>query len=167
MDSYVLNASGVDTELVRRLYAHTTAPHGASLKSSRDRVRLFRLHGVLYDAGWTPSWIRSHLRNFDDDMLEGRELRYLAWAFAVMWFAIAQYRGENEEKPYADRTLFEYFANLGLTNKVAGRLSWVFTPLIDSCYTDDQLVIQGFEHVLDTLEIAGESIPSRPFRCRS
>jgi hypothetical protein len=160
MDSYVLNASGVDKPFIRRLYSWTTTP--VRPPNPKNRQRIHRLHGVLYDAGWTPTWIHTHLKNFDDDMLEGRTLRYVAWTLAHMWFAVRQNDADDAD---ADANLFELFDSIGLAKKVAGKLSHILSPLINCSYTDDQLVFQGFEYLLESLEIAGESTSPTPLRC--
>jgi hypothetical protein len=159
MDSYVLNASGVDKPFIRRLYGWATAPMRPP--NPKNRQRIYRLHGVLYDAGWKPSWLRANLKHLDDDMLEGRTLRYVAWTLVHMWFAMHQHFAEADERT----TLFELFSGVGLTAKIAGKLSHILSPLINCSYTDDQLVFQGFEYLLESLEIAGETTSPTPLRC--
>jgi hypothetical protein len=97
---------------------------------------------MLYSAGWIPSWFRSKLANFDDTLLEAQELPTVALTLAVLWFAMEQHRHSGS------RSLFNHFTAVGITKKVAGYLSWILTPLANDCYTTDQLVIKGFEHIL-------------------
>jgi hypothetical protein len=141
LDSYTLNASGYDGKFIREL---CNKLGDIAYKPSSKKRKAHRVKQMMYRAGWRPGWIKQKLANLDDEMLTGKSITYSANCIAVLW--LAEYNAAATE--YQGPNLCRDLVGVGLIRRNAGLLTYMYSPLINHCYTDTQLLLQCVEHTI-------------------
>jgi hypothetical protein len=140
LDAYTINASGYDGKFIREL-CKKLSDSSNTLSSNKRKTN--RVKQMLYTSGWKPGWIKEKLANLNDEMLTGKSITYSANCIAILW--LAEYNGATEYQP---PNLFRDLTHIGLIRRNAGLLTHMYSPLINHCYTDTQLLLQCMEHTI-------------------
>jgi hypothetical protein len=135
MDEYTINASGCDRKFIEHMERELANP--ANGRSPNKKLTT-KIKKELYVAGWKPGWIHEQLGNLSDDILQGKSLSESIEAIIVIWIAKTQVSGR----------LFQDFTSMGLTGKVARKAAHAYNPLKNTCYTDEQLLLDSIKFLV-------------------
>ena len=101
--------------------------------SSKDLVDEFTKYG------WRASFVKGKkIHRLDDETLEGHHEREIVLGLARVWI--------EQTDPTASPT--DRLAAIGLRRNVAQRLTDIITPLMDTSYTDEQVLEIGIEYLV-------------------
>lgn len=90
--------------------------------------------------GWKISFIDKQLKYLTDKMLSKVRIRNdkLILGFTKIWYNKYKY----------DKTIKKTLMNMGLRKCAAEKADWAISPMIDTCYTDSQLIDISIEYLL-------------------
>jgi hypothetical protein len=96
--------------------------------------------------GWKPSYIRKNLDGLQDDMIEEYVPRHVIEGLSSSW--LKKYNTSNTSvTSITSKDISTILMELGIQKQIAIHTENVLQPLLNTCYTDIQLLYIAFEYI--------------------
>lgn len=111
---------------------------------SRERYLKGRILKQMIDYGWSPIFLKYFLKRFDDNMLNGYNIR------SFIEYLVKEYVRRRIDFRNESLTLFHIYTTIGLLPSKATHISKVCSKLWedDAPYTNEQVVEIGIEYLI-------------------
>ena len=106
---------------------------------STQQVKKDRLVETFLKAGWMEPYLQIRFKYLTDKMLNSKyEDEEIVRGFAHVW----------QEEVGFDTTIEHTLMRMGIKNSVAAKADDAISPLIDTCYTNSQLIGMAVNYIL-------------------
>lgn len=90
----------------------------------------------MYDKGWRPEYLYEKFKDLKDYEIDNETFEYLAEEYAKTWLSLT-------EEALSKTDLYD----IGLSDEVSSILYYVLEPLLNTYYTNEQLLECGLEYL--------------------
>ena len=104
----------------------------------KNRKYVNRILKRFEEMGWKKRFLKYKFRYLSDEHIQGLPIDFFIFKMVNFWFTRLE---DNSHMEVA-------FRSVGLNEKVAKYLYRIYKPLKNTCYTHNQLLDMGVEHLL-------------------
>lgn len=112
---------------------------GVGKKTRRKYVSnkiVSNLKDFMIQKGWRKRYLDKHFKSLSDFEIDQESFEYYTTNYAHMWF--------DEQDDFSEKSLY----NIGLYKTMSHKLFYVIEPLLNTCYTNEQLLDCCLEYIL-------------------
>jgi hypothetical protein len=131
-----------------------------TIQRTIQRTDTDRFLNKLIALGWRPEYIQTTFQNMNDKLIQG-------WPENLLIESI--FKEIINQQGFQD-SLDASFINIGLQEEIANQLSNILYPLLESSYTNEQILDAGIEYLLGNyapISLTTTTYPIRPNRINS